>query len=436
MYTLYGDGVHDDYPAIQEMIDSGVCEVCLPVPKKHYLISKTLFLPSNFRLVLPRFAEIRLADGANCAMVRNKGVYKPAERLDKEYYLYAERRMKQRIERGDKMENCSMQDAHNHVYCFNYYVDEMSPEPEDANVNIELCGGIWNCNNLAQEPNPQRDNKYTAKGFTGKAMIFYNVQNLKITSLTVKDPTNYAICIDRTKYFTVSDIFFDFNYGNPVPVNMDGVHVDGNCHYGTIENLQGACYDDLVALNADEGSFGPITNITIRRLYATDCHSAVRMLTLRNRLENIHISDVYGTYYQYGIGLTRFYLGGRGGIFNAISLENIYISKAERYDIYQKKGRYVYAPIYVEANARVGALKIDTVHRREETTSIPTIYVGENATIENLVLSNIYTENEIGKPMPLFYNDGVINYLHTSDLDAQGDEVFAGERSVAHSRNG
>jgi hypothetical protein len=31
---LFGDGVHDDYPAIQEMIDSGVCEVSLPAPKK------------------------------------------------------------------------------------------------------------------------------------------------------------------------------------------------------------------------------------------------------------------------------------------------------------------------------------------------------------------------------------------------------------------
>ena len=61
-HTLYGDGIHDDYPAIQEMIDSGVCEVSLPVPQKHYLISKTLVLPSDFRLVLT-YAEIKLAGG-------------------------------------------------------------------------------------------------------------------------------------------------------------------------------------------------------------------------------------------------------------------------------------------------------------------------------------------------------------------------------------
>lgn len=42
MYTLYGDGIHDDYPAIQEMLDSGTSEVTLPAPEKNYLISKTL----------------------------------------------------------------------------------------------------------------------------------------------------------------------------------------------------------------------------------------------------------------------------------------------------------------------------------------------------------------------------------------------------------
>ena len=47
MYTLYGDGIHDDYPAIQEMLDSGMSEVVLPAPKKFYVISKTLKIHSN-----------------------------------------------------------------------------------------------------------------------------------------------------------------------------------------------------------------------------------------------------------------------------------------------------------------------------------------------------------------------------------------------------
>ena len=82
---LYGDGIHDDYPAIQEMIDSGVCEVSLPAPKKCYLISKTLTLPSSFKLTLPRYAEIRLMDMSNCPMISNKMIEDYAERVPDRY---------------------------------------------------------------------------------------------------------------------------------------------------------------------------------------------------------------------------------------------------------------------------------------------------------------------------------------------------------------
>ena len=80
MYTLYGDGIHDDTKAIQEMIDHAGNELVLPSPKTHYLISDTLTLPSNFRLVLPRFAEIRLADHSNCIMLRNRST--PRKKAD------------------------------------------------------------------------------------------------------------------------------------------------------------------------------------------------------------------------------------------------------------------------------------------------------------------------------------------------------------------
>ena len=82
--------------------------------------------------------------------------------------------------------------------------------------------------------------------------------------------------------------------------------MNGNCNYGLIQNLKGACYDDLVALNADEGSRGPITNIRINGIFAENCHSAVRLLTVDNPVEHIHISDIFGTFYTYCIGITKF----------------------------------------------------------------------------------------------------------------------------------
>ena len=111
---------------------------------------------------------------------------------------------------------------------------------------------------------------------------------------------------------------------------MDGVHLNGNCHYGSIKNLKGACYDDLVALNAHEGSGGDITNILVDGIFAENCHSAVRFLTVCNRLQNIKIANVYGTFYQYCVGFTKGYLGEFTGCFDAIVLENFHVSKSKR----------------------------------------------------------------------------------------------------------
>ena len=161
MYPLYGDGIHDDTQALQELIDQAGNELVLPSPKKRYLISQTLTLPSNFRLVLPRFAEIRLADNSNCVMLRNRSTpLPPAKDATDEWDFY-------------------------------FFLKEFDGEKPDC--NIEVTGGI---------------------------------------------------------------------------------HPDGNCHYGVIRNLKGAYRDDLVALNADEGSAGPITDIEIDGLFAEECHSA------------------------------------------------------------------------------------------------------------------------------------------------------------------
>ena len=87
---LYGDGIHDDTAAIQELIESG-CEVNLPVPKKHYLISRPLELHSNLKLTLPRFAEIRLKDGSNCYMLKNAMVEDRKNRIDVKLFDYVNR---------------------------------------------------------------------------------------------------------------------------------------------------------------------------------------------------------------------------------------------------------------------------------------------------------------------------------------------------------
>ena len=390
MFKLYGDGIHDDTQAIQEMIDSGVCEISLPVPKKCYLISKPIELPSNFRLVLPRFAEIKLADNSNCVMLKNKTLTNRVKRTNDKFWDY---------------------------------INEYDPDFECK--NIEVCGGIWNCNNLGQKANPLLFEKNLEGGYNGFGFLFYNVKNLIITNLTMKDPITFSINIDKTSYFTIENLIFDFNYGNPLATNMDGVHIDGNCHFGRITNLKGACYDDLVALNADEGSNGPITNIDISGIYAEDCHSALRLLTVNNPIEHIHISDVHGTYFQYCIGITKFFDGETKGYYDGVTIDNVYASKAERLPVYNKSpDAYVYPLIYIEDEHNVRNLKISELHRREYINTVETIYVGKDTDVENLILENITTQNYThSSDMPLLVNKGTIKHLSAANIYADDKTI-------------
>jgi len=380
---LYGDGINDDTKAIQEMIDNANGEVVLPSPEVCYIISKPLELPSDFRLVLPRFCRIKLKANSNCVMLKNKTVSHKAQRNNSNLW---------------------------------YFLNEYSPDAPCQ--NIEVCGGIWDCNNKEQNPNPLVTRIYEPEGYNGFGMLFYNVKNLRISSLTVKDPVTFSITLDTVSYFTVDNIVFDFNYGNPLATNMDGIHLNGNCHFGEISNLKGACYDDLVALNADEGSAGEISNIKIKGLYAEDCHSAVRLLSANYPVRNIHISDVYGTYFQYCIGLTRFYKTNDKGIFDAITLDNIYASKAVRLPVYNKKpDDYVYPLIFIESKLHIGSLKISDLHRREYIIPVETVFVGEDTEIEQLLMDNISVENHTeSESIPLLVNKGVVKKLKASEL--------------------
>lgn len=398
-YKLYGDGIHDDYLAIQEMINEGMCEVSLPVPEKNYLITKTLVIPSGMKLKLPRFAEIKLADGSNCLMVTNKMVQKPQKRLA-DFIKRAERELW-------------------------YFVDEFSPEEDDACCDFEIEGGIWNFNNKNQDPNPIQTQKYDDRHFLGHIMLFYNVRNFKLSNMTLKDPSNYAVMIDRGTYFTIENIDFDFNEGNPYSVNMDGIHLNGNCHYGVVRNLKGASYDDLVALNAYEGSAGDITNIEIDGLFAEKCHSAVRLLTVQQKIEHITISNVFGTYYQYCIGFTKHYPGENTGYFDAIELENIHASKAHRLSVQQahmEDVNYHFPFIWVQAEAKVKNVSINCLRRKEYENPSATVQIDENAIVDNLYMNNFSVENHTDAEMPMLVNYGKIKNLAISEAYIDGEK--------------
>ncbi len=386
-HILYGDGIHDDTAAIQELIDNG-CEVSLPAPKAFYLISKPLELHSNVRLVLPRFAEIRMAAGSNCYMLKNKTVDDKKDRLSTRLFA--------------------------HVNCYS---------PDAPCENIEVRGGIWNFNNKNQKPNPLScGGSCETDGYTGFCFLFYNVKNLCLSSLTIKDPVNFAVTLDTVSYFRVDNITFDFNEGNLYQSNMDGIHLCGNCHHGTIENLFGTCYDDIVALNSAEGSAGPIEDVTVRGIYTENSYSAARLYSSspETAIRNVHISDVHGTFYNFGICFMPASSDGKRGLYENITIEHVYAGKSSR-DLV--KFPYVhqyrkFALIAVENGADVKNLTIADVHRREFIDgTVPTLQFDKGAVIENLRLDNITAENFTEtETMPFVKNTAEIKSCNAPEL--------------------
>ena len=384
MYQLYGDGIHDDYPAIQEMLDSRVCEVVLPAPAKCYVISKTLKIHGNQTLKLPRFAVIRLADKANCAMIENEDF-------------------------------------------------------ENYNENICIDGGIWDMNHNNQWPNPyhfpdenglywfgkvglpHRDvtpiKTYTSfirDAYSGHCMQFCRIRRFVLKNITIRNPVVYGVHMGYIEDFSVQDIIFDYTEGSPKLWNMDGVHVEGYCKNGSITNLKGACHDDLVAITADDLLYGPIENILVDGIYAEGSHSAVRLLSHGLPIKNVTIRNVFGSYYVYCIGLTKYHGGEEErGVMENIVLENISACACEgTADV--KGGRY--PVLWVQKGVDVEGLSITNVHREEKTYPTPLFKVDEGATVKNCRLRDIYQKNLLGSPVEFIKIDGEVTYTAKENL--------------------
>ncbi len=370
-FQLYGDGIHDDFPAIQEMLDSGVSSVYLPAPEKNYLISATLKIHSNQSLRLDRFSLIRLADHANCCMSENA-------------------------------------------------------DPENWDANIALEGGIWDMNHNNQRPNVYHfpdeygklfadyqkeqnfspDNRLFANAFSGHCFRFNSIKNFTFSNLTIQNPVVYGAQFGFIENFTVENITFDYTEGSPKLWNLDGVHFEGGCRNGVIRNLKGACHDDLVALTCDDGLNGDIENILIDGIIAEGCHSALRMLSYKHHIKNVHLTNVYGTFYLYVACMTKYYdFPGTVGMFENIVIDNVFASFCK--GTVDVPGNYT-PFLQIGDNVRITRLKIENFIREESVCNLPTIGIGRNTLIDNLEMDNVHLENKTGLGMACVSNEGTI----------------------------
>ena len=370
LLALVGDGVADDTAAIQERLDSGVSCVYLPPPAKNYLISRTLRIGSRTELRLDRLTVIRLAPKSDCPMLENT--------------------------------------------CF---------RGGGTNSFVAVTGGIWDADNVRQTGNfmqtPDLRKKmpktFDPDWFIGMAMRFCHVENMTLRGVTVRNPVTYGIEFGKAAYVTVDDVTFDYRTWNPVPLNLDGVHLDGFCHHFRITNLRGTCFDDMVALNANDGicspEEGPITDVDIDGLYCDYCHSAARLLSAGAELKRVTIRNVHGNFYCYTVGLTHYFPQKPRGTMDDIVISDVFASKAIGPGKMDCQFRRQMPVIQVEGPNDIGSLTIERVHRNERTLPADTIGIDAQATVRRLTVRDCKMDNRLGRPIRFLGLDGRVGTL-------------------------
>ncbi len=367
---LYADGIHDDTASIQAMLDK--CGT-VRIPDGRYLITKPLIIHSNTHLILSSSATLRLADGANCSLLDNDGLYS-----------------------------------------------------DETNVNITVEGGIWDGNHMAQErkkipnecrPGDENEDKicdkqtYIANIYTVFMVRLVHTEHLQVKNLTFKDPTSYAIHIADSRYFNVENVTLDYDLLKP---NMDGVHIQGPARFGKIRNVFGNANDDHVALCANgtirsEITRGDIEDVDIDGIYCDNGYTGVRLLSRGDAIRNVHISNIHGEFRFYAVSLTHHYPIRDD---KPILLENIRIS-----DVYASKSRAECtenhkaavekeALIWLEKGIVCRNVTVENVYRNERNihTKAPTVRISEGVTAENLQIKNV-KNTFVGAPLVSIENN-------------------------------
>ena len=311
---------------------------------------------------------------------------------------------------------------------------------EQGNERITVTGGIWDGNNVHQyceyhENGGKWQVPYDPARYLGVLMQFNRVTDLRVAHVTLKDPETFGLQVGNLRRFSIEDITFNYNL---LRGNMDGVHVHGNCHQGRIVNLKGTTNDDLVALNADDGSMfemsrGPITDIAVDGIWAEDGYTAVRLLSAGSPIRRVKLANIFGTYRYNVVSFTNHRVHpGEPSTFDDISIDGVFCSKSGR-GMDSKPAEKVssnLSAIWIDAPAVVSSLTIRDYHRTEGVTPADDIHIEPGATVDNLTLADMTLANRCDSPINLLHNQGTIGNLALTDVYATAETSGAGGHVV------
>ena len=164
----------------------------------------------------------------------------------------------------------------------------------------------------------------------------FNIKQLVIRDLTILHAATFAIHLFKDSNILIENIFCD---EGPQPyLGTDMIHCNGYVQQAVFRNLTCRVYDDVIALNADDGAdpgliedvnilgpyvtSGPITDISVHDVYCLPgSMQTFRMLSKYSLVDRILLKNFSGSVTNY-IGNISGYIDNVPGHFGTIRLEN------------------------------------------------------------------------------------------------------------------
>lgn len=250
-FGAVGNGQTDDSPSIQRVLDAAENNgMTVYIPSGNYRIGRTLYVGND--------TTVRCDSGARLFV---------CEKAPKK--------------RGDFL--LSNRDIVN------------------GNRSIAIYGGTWDGNFDGKNNNKPAD-LFDPEAFSGSTLNFVNIKNLTLSGLAMRNSVVYYIRMAKLDGFVIRDISLA---SERTAYNQDGLHFAGEVRHGLIENITaepGQTNDDMIAFNADDSMVrlenldlccGPIEDITVRGVFAENCYTGFRMLSVNSPIRNIHMEDIY-----------------------------------------------------------------------------------------------------------------------------------------------
>lgn len=175
-------------------------------------------------------------------------------------------------------------------------------------------------------------------------MRLYNIDHLEIHNLKLFHAASFSVHLFRDSNILIDSLYCD---AGPVPVlGTDMIHCNGYVQNAVFKNLTSRVYDDVIGLNADDGSnkgaiedenilgpyvtSGPITNVLVSNVYCLPgSMQAFRLLSKHALVDQITLENFTGSVSNY-LGNISGYVDSVPGNFGIILIQHFDLKITER----------------------------------------------------------------------------------------------------------